>query len=84
MSNNHLYTKRGVPNDVQRLVLELWRENKDTLEISRTTKVHLKQVEAIIENGIVALRSTKKKRCKCGAKVVRVPCLSCQLAGVGS
>ena len=82
MSNNHLYTKRGVPNDVQRQVLELWRENKDTLEISRTTKVHLKQVEAIIENGVVALRLTRgRKRCGCGALLVAEPCLSCQLAG---
>ena len=83
MSNNHLYTRSGVPNHVQRQVLELWKAKKDTLEISRTTRVHLKQVEAIIENGVVALRSTRgRKRCKCGALLVAEPCLSCQLAGV--
>ena len=81
MSNNHSYTRKGVPNHVQREVLDLWREGKDTLEISRTVKVHLKQVEAIIEKGIVALKSTKPKRCGCGALLVAEPCLSCQLVG---
>lgn len=81
MSNNHLYSRTGVPNHVQQEVLDLWREGKDTLEISRIVKVHLKQVEAIIENGIVALKSTKRKRCGCGALLVAEPCLSCQLVG---
>jgi len=41
-------------------------------------------VEAIIESGIVKLRVTKPNRCGCGARVNRVPCLSCQLVGVAS
>ena len=83
MSNNHLYSRTGIPNHVQREVLNLWREGKDTLEISRIVRVHLKQVVAIIENGVVALKSTKPKRCGCGALLASEPCLSCQLVGVG-
>ena len=82
MSNNHLYSRTGIPNHVQQEVLNLWREGKDTLEISRTVKVHLKQVEAIIENGVITLRAVRgRKRCGCGALLVAEPCLSCQLAG---
>ena len=81
MSNNHLYSRTGIPNHLQREVLELWKAKKDTLEISRIVRVHLKQVEAIIENGIVALKLTKRKRCQCGALLVAEPCLSCQLVG---
>ena len=84
MSNNHLYKRTGIPNHVQREVLNLWREGKDTLEISRIVRVHLKQVVAIIENGVVTLRATRTpKRCGCGALLVAEPCLSCQLVGVG-
>ena len=82
VSNNHLYSRTGVPNYVQQEVLDLWREGKDTLEISRIVRVHLKQVEAIIENGVVALRAVRgRKRCGCGALLVAEPCLLCQLVG---
>jgi hypothetical protein len=84
MTDNYLYAKKRVPNDVQRRVLELHRHDIEPLEISRILRVHVSSVNTIIENGIVALQSTKKKRCKCGAKVVAEPCLSCQLGGVGS
>jgi hypothetical protein len=85
MSNNHLYTRSGVPNDVQRRVLELHREGTDPLEIGRVLRVHISSVNTIIENGVVALRSVRgRKRCGCGALLVAEPCLSCQLAGVGS
>ncbi len=84
MTDNYLYAKKRVPNDMQRQVLDLHREGKEPLEIGRLLRVHISSVNTIIENGIVALQSTKKKRCKCGAKVVAEPCLSCQLAGVGS
>ena len=85
MSNNHLYTKRGIPNDVQRRVLELHRERTDPIEISRMMRIHLSQVTAIIENGVVALRLIRgRNRCGCGALLVAEPCLSCQLAGLGS
>ena len=59
---------------VQQEVLDLWREGKDTLEISRIVRVHLKQVEAIIENGVVTLRAVRgRKRCGCGALLVAEP-----------
>ena len=83
MSNHHLYTRSGVPNDVQRRVLELHRDGKDPLEIGRLLRVHISSVNTIIENGAVALRSVRgRKRCGCGALLVAEPCLSCQLAGV--
>jgi hypothetical protein len=85
MTDNYLYAKKRVPNDMQRLVLELHREGKEPLEIGRLLRVHISSVNTIIENGVVALQSTRgRKRCGCGALLVAEPCLSCQLAGVGS
>ena len=85
MSNNYLYTRSGIPNDVQRRVLELHRQGGTELDIARTLRIHLSQVTAIIENGVVALRAVRgRKRCGCGALLVAEPCLSCQLVGVGS
>ena len=85
MTNNHLYAKKRIPNDVQKLVLELHREGKEPLEIARILRMHISSVNTIIENGVVALRLTRKrKRCGCGALLVAEPCLSCQLAGVAS
>jgi hypothetical protein len=83
MTNNHLYAKKRIPNDVQRQVLELHKEGQEPFEISRTMRLHISSVNTIIENGVVALRSTRgRKRCGCGALLVAEPCLSCQLAGV--
>jgi hypothetical protein len=70
---------------VQRRVLQLHREGTDPIDISRTMRIHLGQVTAIIENGVVALRAVPgRKRCGCGALLVAEPCLSCQLARVAS
>jgi len=83
MSDNYLYANKRVPNDVQRRVLNLHKEGTEPIDIARTMRMHLSAVTAIIENGVVALRLTRKrKRCGCGALLVAEPCLSCQLAGV--
>ena len=83
MSDNYLYANKRVPIDIQRQVLELHREHKEPLEISRLLRVHISSVNTIIENGVVALRLIRKrKRCGCGALLVAEPCLSCQLVGV--
>ena len=80
--SNHLYSRTGIPNDVQRRVLELHRQGNEPLEISRIMRMHLSAVTAIIENGVVALRAVRgRKRCGCGALLVAEPCLSCQLVG---
>jgi hypothetical protein len=85
MSNNKLYQKSRVSNEAQQRVLDLNREGKDPLEISRIVRMYLPQVNAIIENVVVTLRSVRgRKRCGCGALLVAEPCLSCQLAGVAS
>ena len=82
MSNNHLYSRKGMTNDVQRFILKMHKEGREQLDISRIAKVHLKQVAAIIENGVVALRAVRGcKRCGCGALLVAEPCLRCQLVG---
>ena len=82
MSNNHLYSRKGMTNDVQRFILKMHKEGREQLDISRIAKVHLKQVAAIIENGVVALRAVRgRKRCGCGALLVAEPCLRCQLVG---
>ena len=73
MTDNYLYANKRVPNDVQRRVLQLHREGKEPLEIGRLLRVHISSVNTIIENGV-----------GCGALLVAEPCLSCQLAGVGS
>jgi hypothetical protein len=84
MTGKQIYPKSRIPNEVQQLVLQLHREGETQFDIARITGLHLKQVEAIIEGGIVRLRVTKPKRCGCGALLVAVPCLSCQLVGVAS
>ena len=85
MTDNYLYRNKRVPIDMQRQVLELHKEGKEPLEISRVLRVHISSVNTIIENGVVALRLIRgRKRCGCGALLVAEPCLSCQLAGVGS
>ena len=82
MNDNHLYSRKGMTNDVQRCILKMHKEGREQLDISRIAKVHLKQVEAIIENGVVALRAVRgRKRCGCGALLVAEPCLRCQLVG---
>jgi hypothetical protein len=84
MTGKQIYPKSRIPNEVQQLVLQLHRDGETPIEIARLTAIHLKQVEAIIESGIVKLRVTKPVLCKCGARVNRVPCLRCQLVGVTS
>jgi len=84
MTGMHIYPKSRIPDKVQQLVLQLHRDGETPIEIARLTALHMKQVEAIIESGIVKLRVTKPNRCGCGARVNRVPCLSCQLVGVAS
>jgi hypothetical protein len=84
MTGMHIYPKSRIPSELQQLVLQLHRDGETPIEIARLTALHLKQVEAIIESGIVRLRVTKPKRCGCGALLVAVPCLSCQLVGVAS
>ena len=78
--------KRKRPsNEQQQQVLQLHREGMSDLDISRVVDLHLKQVEVIVQSGIVALRFVRKpKRCGCGALLSQVPCLHCQLAGVGA
>ena len=83
MTDNYLYRKKRVPNDLQRQVLKLHKDGNEPLDISRITRVHISSVNAIIENGVVALRLVRgRKRCGCGALLVAEPCLACQLAGV--
>jgi hypothetical protein len=84
MIGKQLYPKSRIPDKVQQLVLQLHREGETQFDIARITALHLKQVEAIIESGIVKLRVTKPIQCGCGARVNRVPCLRCQLVGVAS
>jgi hypothetical protein len=81
MTGMHIYPKSRIPDKVQQLVLQLHRDGETPIEIARLTALHMKQVEAIIESGIVKLRVTKPFLCKCGARVNRVPCLRCQLVG---
>ena len=83
MTDSQLYSKTRVSNEAQQRVLNLHREGKDPLEISRIVRMYLPQVNAIIENGVVTLRAVRgRKRCGCGALLVAEPCLACQLAGV--
>ena len=85
MSDNYLYANKRVSNDVQLIVLRLRREGEEPIEISRLLQIHISSVKTIIDNGVVALRSTRgRKRCGCGALLVAEPCLSCQLAGAAS
>lgn len=75
--------KRKRPtNQQQKQVLELHRAGVSDMDISRIVEIHVKQVEAIVQNGIITLRFTRKpKRCGCGALLCQVPCLHCQLVG---
>lgn len=82
MTDNYLYSKKRVPNDLQRRVLDLHREGKEPLDISRMTRVHISSINTIIENGVVALQAVRgRERCGCGALLVAEPCLRCQLVG---
>ena len=85
MTRKQAIKRKRPSNEQQQQALQLHRAGVSDLDISRIVDIHVKQVEVIVQSGIVALRFQRKPvRCGCGALLAQVPCLHCQLVGVGS
>ena len=73
----------GLPLDIQRAILRYHSEGVAPILIAKMLNVRFATVMTLIDRGVVQPKQLQKgQRCKCGAKVVCVPCMTCEIRGV--
>ena len=73
-----------LPLDVQRKILRMYRIGFPVEVICTETKLHRNTIKILLDRGIVFCDpDEKRRRCSgCGAKLLAVPCMTCEVRKV--